>query len=96
MDSLTFVKSLSVSKERAQRKYPRQPERARHLADSEVGIDNGPYKFEKLSLPQRLHVLWNDKAHSKHPDWALRDPITLSQRRQRINRLFRLLWRGEH
>ncbi len=49
---------LARAQERAERRYPKQPERARKMADSELAIYNGPYKLEPLTVTQRIAVIF--------------------------------------
>lgn len=77
------------AEERARRKYPNQPERAREMADSECAEYNGPYKLEPLSRTQQLELILDRQAHAIDPltiDFTA--PPTTTKRR-RFPGLFR-------
>jgi hypothetical protein len=55
----------TYAKARAEKKYPHQPERARHMADHECGVYNGPYSLEPLTLWQRIEDYFFEDTHTK-------------------------------
>jgi len=52
-----YVFARTRAQERAQKKYPKQPERARQMTDHECGVCNGPYNLEPLAWPQRIKLI---------------------------------------
>ena len=58
-----FGNQLARAMSRAEEKYPHQPERARKMADEEMGYNNGPYKLEPMTWTQRIAFLLGLSEH---------------------------------
>ncbi len=54
---------LGRAKDRARKKYPNQPERARQMCDKEMGVYDGPYNLEPLNWFQKIQLFFDDEAH---------------------------------
>ena len=67
MSLIVWAVIRHYASERAKKRYPKQPERARQMADHECGIYDGPYKLEPLTLPQRIGLLLGLAEYEQDP-----------------------------
>lgn len=96
IDNVHWVRIVTRASQRANNKYPKQPERARQMADHECGISNGPYQFEPLTIFQRIQVLIYSRAHERDGVKLKLAGSQKEMRHLRVNRFFNLLFNGAY
>lgn len=58
LDASSWGVSVARAQKEARKRYPKQPERARHYHHKILGVYDGPYHLEPLTIGQRIAFIF--------------------------------------